>query len=496
MHIILPSDSFPPGSVGGSAWSAHTLARALLARGHGVTAVVPRRAGVGSLFALAPRGRAGPDQTTDTNSVSEVQLGSRERGYPCSDAGAPPIPIHPPAGGRTGGGDYAVLKANRYETEDAEGVPIVCYSYYAPSLPFLQNYFSHERLWGVLAAYIVQCVHEVQGRGEQEIIIHAQHVRTIPAAVLAARQTGLPVVSTVRDHWPWDYFATGLHGNRIPYPYPVAGRRAWAALMTDLPARLGALPGVLALPALPYLLAHIRRRAALLARSDAVVAVSSYIAQRLQGVVPPDKLYTIPNMVNMAAVEQATALPPQHHLPARYLLYVGKLERNKGALLLGDIAHHLRTMTTNPLPELVVVGSGSCQAHLERQLATARVPARFLSWVGHDEVLRLMQRCTLLLFPSAWGEPLSRVLLEGSAAGAPILAMPTGGTGDILTDRVNGAIERTCEGFARRLLWLLAHPNEGRRMGEQASHIARQRFATTAGIPRYEQLYEQLLRQQ
>lgn len=443
MHILLPSDSFPPGNVGGSAWSAHTLARALLARGHSVTAVVPRRAGGCGLFALTPRGQVGQGQTT--------------------------------------------------ETEDAEGVPVVHYSYQAPSLPFLQNYVSHERLWGRLAAHIVQLVQEVQGRGEREIIIHAQHVRTIPAAVLAARQTGLPVVSTVRDHWPWDYFATGLHGNRIPYPYPVVGRRAWAALTTDLPARLGALPGVLALPAIPYLLAHMRRRAALLARSDAVVAVSSYIAQRLRDIVSPEKLYTIPNMVNIAAVEQARALLPQHNLPPRYLLYVGKLERNKGALLLGDIARHLRTMTTDPLPELVVVGSGSCQAHLERQFAAASFPARFLSWVGHDDVLRLMQRCTLLLFPSTWGEPLSRVLLEGSAAGAPILAMPTGGTGDILTDGLNGAIERTCEGFARRLRWLLAHPDECRQMGERASHIARQRFATTAIISRYEQLYEQVL---
>ncbi|NJK82051.1 MAG: glycosyltransferase family 4 protein, partial [Chloroflexaceae bacterium] len=41
MHILLPSDVFPPGSVGGAAWSAYTLAHALQADYHTVTAVVP-----------------------------------------------------------------------------------------------------------------------------------------------------------------------------------------------------------------------------------------------------------------------------------------------------------------------------------------------------------------------------------------------------------------------------------------------------------------------
>src|SRR6266508_1711248 len=66
---------------------------------------------------------------------------------------------------------------------------------------------------------------------------------------------GVPVVVTVRDHWPWDYFSTGLHGDCIPY-----GEQTWAALATDLVARLGPARGALALAAIPYMLAHVRRR--------------------------------------------------------------------------------------------------------------------------------------------------------------------------------------------------------------------------------------------
>lgn len=374
---------------------------------------------------------------------------------------------------------------------------VISHPYYTPRLPVLRNYFSHERLWGPLAARIVAIVRTLGDA--RETVIHAQHVRTIPAAVLAGKLLDIPVIATVRDHWPWDYFATGLHGNRFPYPGQLRRKAAWAALLTDLPARMGPLRGILASVAIPYMVAHLRRRTSLLAQSDTIVAVSHYIAQKLHSIIHHTPIQVIPNMVDVELIEDTIhrrnetsfACAWLRDLPARYLLYVGKLEPNKGALLLGDLAHHLRALATEPIPELVIVGDGSCRDHIAQALAS--FPVRFLSWVPHDDVLLLMQRCTLLLFPSNWGEPLSRVLLEACAVGAPILAMPTGGTEDIIVDGQHGALERTLEGMARRLLWLLHHPEVCTQMGRAARHLARQRFSTASLIPRYEQLYTQLL---
>ena len=67
---------------------------------------------------------------------------------------------------------------------------------------------------------------------------------------------------------------------------------------------------------------------------------------------------------------------------------------------------------------------------------------QFSTAIASDSVrekLRLMAGCELLLFPSAWGEPLSRVPLEAGACAAAILAMPTGGTPSIIADGVSGA---------------------------------------------------------
>lgn len=427
-HILLPTDVFPP-RCGGAGWSAHTLALALLDRGYQVTAVVPQEHARGIVFEM-------------------------------------------------------VL-----------GVPTVRLGYWAPHMPIARNYFRHELLWPRIAGALVDLALIAQGNagaraetrsiGWPPVIIHAQHVQTAPAAVIAGRRLGVPAVVTVRDHWPWDYFATGLHGGQTPYH-----RQTWASLATDLTARRGPLRGALALPAIPGMLAHLRRRQAYLRQADAVVAVSEYVAQRLAGIVAPERLHTIPNMLDIAAIEAAIALPPAcAPLDEPFLLFVGKLEHNKGAHLLIEIFRDFTRIANNRAWPLVIAGSGSLRGELERELAALGTPARFLDWIDHDETLRLMARCEVLLFPSAWGEPLSRVPLEAAACGAAILAMPTGGTPSIITNGVDGALEPTPARFARRLAALLEHPAERQALGAAARRTARARFAKEVVVERIEALY-------
>jgi glycosyltransferase involved in cell wall biosynthesis len=371
--------------------------------------------------------------------------------------------------------------------EDVLGVPTVRFGYRAPNLPFVKNYFRHERLWQPFARILErEGLRESQALPRNPLIVHAQHVQAAPAAVLAGKRLGVPVVVTVRDHWPWDYFATGLHGDRVPYPIQTA-----ASLASDLPARLGALRGAAALVAIPYLRAHLQRRQASLQHADAVIACSAYIAGRLAGIVRPEHLHVIPHLVDIEATERTIVTPPASVAAGEpFLLFVGKLERNKGVHLLLDVFRALPARDT--IPPLLVCGNGPLRPELERGLAELGVRARFLDWADHDETLRLMAYCELLLFPSAWGEPLSRVLLEAAACGATILAMPTGGTGDIIADDVSGALATTPERFAHRLAELLARPDERRRLGDGARRRARERFGKQTVTAQVEALYNSL----
>jgi glycosyltransferase involved in cell wall biosynthesis len=419
MNILLPTDVFPP-RCGGAGWSAHALALALIARGHTVTAIVPREGHEGI---------------------------------------------------RTG---------------ETLGVPTVFAGYRAPRIPFVRNYARNERLWPRLAQVIVETSTSPPPH-HPATIIHAQHVQVAPAAVIAGRRIGAPVVISVRDHWPWDYFATGLHGDQIPYPC-----QTWASLATDLPVRLGPLRGAVALPAIPYMLAHLAHRRAALRQASAVITGSRYIADRLTDLVEPARLHVIPNIVDLTAIDAITATPPTSVPPDEpFVLFVGKLERNKGAHLLNDIVRAARDALHRHT--LVIAGAGPLKNGLAQAMRTAQVRARFLDWIDHDEALRLMARCDLLLFPSAWGEPLSRVLLEACACGAPILAMPTGGTPDIIIDGESGALAATVSNFARRLAELLERPAERRALGAEARRRAEQRFAPDVVASQVEALYRSLL---
>ena len=418
MHILLPTDVFPP-RCGGAGWSSHALARALIAQGHGVAAIVPE------------------------------------------------------------------LDAPGETHEDVLGVPTVRFGYRAPNIPFLKNYFRHEQLWQRYAQVITDAAAHVQS----PVVIHAQHVQSAPAAVLAGQRIGAPVVVTVRDHWPWDYFATGLHGNRLPYPGQTA-----ASLATDLVAREGPLRGALALVAIPYMLAHLRRRQHYLRQADAVIAVSSYIAERLSAVVPVERIHVIPNMVDVESIARVTSTP-QQSVQGPYTLFVGKLDRNKGADVLVEVFRELRqnnSSAVNTVPQLVFAGDGPLKPYLETELAALGVQTRFLEWTEHDEVLRLIAGCELLLFPSTWGEPLSRVWLEAAACGAPMLAMPTGGVHDIIENNVNGVLAATPALFARRMLALLADLPLRERLGAAIQATARARFNVPHVIGQIEGLYRVL----
>jgi glycosyltransferase involved in cell wall biosynthesis len=84
-------------------------------------------------------------------------------------------------------------------------------------------------------------------------------------------------------------------------------------------------------------------------------------------------------------------------------------------------------------------------------------------------------------------------MLEAMACGAPILAMLTGGTPGALADGVDGALESTAAGFARRLAGLLARPAERAALGAAARQVARARYARDVVVEQVEKLYRSLI---
>ena len=177
---------------------------------------------------------------------------------------------------------------------------------------------------------------------------------------------------------------------------------------------------------------------------------------------------------------------PSFPLPERFLLFVGKLEENKGARALVPAVAASRT----DLP-LVVLGEGSLSHALKFEAASAGVRVILRGWAHREDVLRAMARATAIVFPSLWPEPLSRVLLEALALGTPVAAMATGGTREILVDGESGLVVPEAGALGDAVARLVGDDALRRRIAEGARERSHA-FAPQTLVPRYEAVYRRI----
>lgn len=351
----------------------------------------------------------------------------------------------------------------------------------APQVPFIRNVVKNEWLWHELAVYLSARVAD-----DDVDIIHAQHVMTTVPSIHAGRRAGVPVVATVRDYWPVCYWSDLIYDPAQPQLCPTCS----VSMMTQcVRPRAGRLT-VASWSLIPYMRANLRTKRRTLAQASAIVAVSSTIARDLAARAPEidaPLIHTIPNPIDMVALDRSAAASVTP-MPDPYVLYAGKLATNKGVqyLLPAMAAAGLR------LP-LVIIGDGPLRESLEADAASRGIDVRVLGWRTREEVWAWMRHATMLAFPSYGPESLSRVLIEAAALGAPIAAMDTGGTRDILTHRVTGLLSTDVEGLARDLAELARDERLRAALGQAAQADVHKRFAATAVIEQIEHVYRSLV---
>lgn len=328
--------------------------------------------------------------------------------------------------------------AGVHET-DYDGFRIRLFGASAPPIPYVRNYFKSEKLTRSLAAYLSSLL-----AAEGFDVVHAQHVMTTGAGIEAAKQAGVPAVATVRDYWPVCYWSDLLHTRDGLELCPECTA---ANMRVCIQPRAGAL-WPMALPMIPYMRRNLAAKQSALARADAIIAVSSRIAEDLRARAPDlasARIDVIPNAVNVAALQNAARVPARdsHLAEQLYAIYVGKLAPNKGTSHLVNVAREAGLDWP-----LIVVGDGPDRPAMEAEAKASGLRVEFTGWVDRDEATRLLAGASLLIFPSRGPESLSRVLIEASALGVPIAAMDTGGTRDIIEPGVTGLLSTSPSGLA------------------------------------------------
>lgn len=450
MRILLVTDAFPP-VCGGSGWSSYELARGLRDRGHELVIAQP-------IVSTDP-GRLGSwrGRFRDARHREHAEADRRPEASVGAGATAAALPEY-------------------------DGFRPLRFSAWAPPVPFLRNYFGNERLYRRFGAWLASLVKE-----RRIDLVHAQHLRSGPAAVAAASEAGVPVVCTVRDYWPVCYWSDLIYSRSAATLCP----RCSPAMMTRcLRPHAGVLWPV-GIPMIPYMRANLAGKRQALAAADAVIAVSHAMARDLRARAPElagARIDVIPNPVDLAGL-QARAAARGRPLEQPYAVYIGKLAPNKGVMKLVPALVAARFDWP-----LVVVGDGPERPALEAALTAAGLDARFTGWLPRDEVLGWLHHAEFLVFPSHGPESLSRVLLEASALGVPAAALDTGGTREIVVDEETGLLSQDVEEFGRDIGRLRADADLRERLGRAARRRVETLFETGKVVAQLERLYEDVRR--
>lgn len=362
-----------------------------------------------------------------------------------------------------------------------EGVRVTNYAIKAPDIPVVRNVIKNEQLWSGLAAYLTKRLreHEVD-------IVHAQHVRTTVPSIRAGKASDTPVVATVRDYWPVCYWSDLIYDPSQPHLCPACS----ITMMTQCVRPRAGAASVAAWPLIPYMRRNLRTKRRTLAQADAVIAVSSAIARDLRVRAPEiasTPMFTIPNPVDMVALDKAHLASPRP-MEGPYVLYAGKLATNKGVQYLPQAL----AAAGISMP-LVMVGDGPLRGTVDAEVRAKGIDVRVLGWLDRHDVWAWMRHATMLAFPSYGPESLSRVLLEAAALGAPIAAMNTGGTRDIIDPGVTGLLSDDVAGFANDLRRLAADERLRGALGAAARADVHHRFSSVSVVERVEQVYRSLL---
>ena len=316
-------------------------------------------------------------------------------------------------------------------------------------------------------------------RDERDVrILHAQHLHSGAPTVAAAAARGRASVQTLRDYWP-----VCLHGTSWWNGTECSG--CTNGNLVGCMNEYWRWPRPLARLMVPWARRRLTARRAGIEAAGRVITVSDWVRQRIEPQAPAARYEVLANIVDVDETRSAAAAADAGDAPPEgtYLLAAGKLVATKGF----DQMLAALDAAGNTAP-VIIAGSGPESGPLQQQAAGLGFETIFPGWIAHSRLLRLVAGAKAFLLPSAWNEPLSRLLLEALALGTPVVTWRSGGNPEHLTDGVDAFVVDDADGL-RAALAAIDDGERGEKVGAAGERLARQRFAPGAVYARLVEIY-------
>ena len=139
--------------------------------------------------------------------------------------------------------------------------------------------------------------------------------------------------------------------------------------------------------------------------------------------------------------------------------------------------------------EFLLVGDGVLRSQIKELAEQLKISDKVHLAGWRKDVPEIMNSIEILVLTSLW-EGLPRVLPQAMAAGVPVVASDVNGSREAISDGINGFLTRPhdVQGMARKILYLLTHPDEARAMGRNGKGMV-QEFDIWKMLSQQEALY-------
>ena len=146
----------------------------------------------------------------------------------------------------------------------------------------------------------------------------------------------------------------------------------------------------------------------------------------------PNKIVHIPNFIDFNSI-----IP--HYSYENYILFIGRLEREKGLLTL--IRGFARAEEPAKSLNLKIAGTGSMEEELRAIIARTNLSkVELLGYKTGKELENLIKNAKAIVVPSEWYENYPYSCLEAMAYGKPVIASSIGGIPEQVEDGVTGLL--------------------------------------------------------
>lgn len=231
----------------------------------------------------------------------------------------------------------------------------------------------------------------------------------------------------------------------------------------------------------------LKRRTAL-ANVDHFIAISRFVRNVLvQSGVSPENISILSNV---PGIKEKVSKPREPPKGKAILFCPTGLQKRAGVdILLKSLKYVKSDIAT------VITGEGPEEKrlkHLCRELNLER-KVNFTGRVKYSEIQWYYKNCALVCMLPRDPEPLSRILLESTCFGKPIIATNVGGNSDGVINGENGyLVPKNPKRIAEKIDQLATNKELREKMGEKSKSIFKRKFEDEVVLAKIERLYKKL----